>query len=199
MGEWDLNTNPDCDVDACADPVQDIGVEQIISHPNYNPSESEENDIAIIRLKKPAKLSYFVKPICLPLVKALLPNSTEVGKTFVIAGWGTTETGRRSHKKLKVEVREVEHSICKNKYANHTSKLTIFASQLCAGGEKDKDSCQGDSGGPLMGLYNDRKGGNYFYLVGIVSNGIGCGIAGWPGVYTRVSSYISWIQSNIRE
>ena len=46
------------------------------------------------------------------------------------------------------------------------------------------DSCQGDSGGPLV---CDGK------LVGIVSFGNGCAKPGFPGVYTKVESYLEWI------
>jgi len=54
------------------------------------------------------------------------------------------------------------------------------------------DTCQGDSGGPLMAFVN-----NTWVLAGLTSNGYGCAQAGYPGVYTRVSSLISFINANI--
>lgn len=66
--------------------------------------------------------------------------------------------------------------------------------QLCAGGEANKDSCYGDSGGPLMKLHERN---NQWILEGVVSFGTRCGTQNWPGIYTRVSKYLDWITSNI--
>jgi len=54
------------------------------------------------------------------------------------------------------------------------------------------DTCQGDSGGPLMAFVN-----NSWILGGITSFGHGCALAGYPGVYTRVSSFVTFIDSII--
>jgi secreted trypsin-like serine protease len=35
-------------------------------------------------------------------------------------------------------------------------------------------------------------------LYGLTSYGYGCALAGSPGVYTRISYYVSWIKSNIQ-
>ena len=53
---------------------------------------------------------------------------------------------------------------------------------------------QGDYGGPLMCL----EDGKYFQ-VGIMSYGSrqGCGLPGRPGVYTKVSSYLPFINAYI--
>ena len=48
--------------------------------------------------------------------------------------------------------------------------------------------------------YYERASVPYYFLAGIVSYGPkNCGTKDIPGVYTRVSSYIDWIQSNIKD
>jgi len=54
------------------------------------------------------------------------------------------------------------------------------------------DTCQGDSGGALMAFVN-----NTWVLAGLTSNGYGCAQAGYPGVYTRVSSFTSFINASM--
>ena len=72
----------------------------------------------------------------------------------------------------------------------------IGPNQMCAGGERARDSCSGDSGGPLMGL---NRFGPPYRIIGIVSFGVTrCGTANVPGVYTRVGKYLNWIMDNIR-
>ena len=89
-------------------------------------------------------------------------------------------------------MRRVGLEIVSNEACNAPSAYAggITSGMLCAGFRAGgKDSCQGDSGGPLV--VSDGSGG--FYQAGVVSWGEGCGTPNKYGVYTRVSSYQTWI------
>lgn len=68
----------------------------------------------------------------------------------------------------------------------------ILSSNICASGSNARSSCQGDSGGPKTVVINSRP-----VQIGIVSFGAerGCTL-GYPAVFTRVDSYLTWIASN---
>ena len=88
-----------------------------------------------------------------------------------------------------VRVPAITNAQCNSDYGG-----SITDTMLCAGypGVGGKDACQGDSGGPFV--CNDN--GNAV-IAGVVSWGNGCALADFPGVYARVTSALSWIQSNM--
>lgn len=94
LGEWDTTKDVDCEEeDNCADPVQDIPVSELIPHDSYVPtSKDQKNDIALIRLSRPAQFTDWIKPICLPVSQHLRGINFD-GVALTVAGWGKTENG----------------------------------------------------------------------------------------------------------
>ena len=72
--------------------------------------------------------------------------------------------------------------------------FNILGSQICAEGLSfGRDSCRGDSGGPVMSLNSEFQ----YVARGVVSYGGQKCNSEYPGVYTRVSRYLGWIDSVI--
>lgn len=176
---------------ACADDPVTVGVEEQIAHEEYRPlSRDQRYDIALLRLSRNVPSTNFIKPICLP------SNSSLSGKLFV-AGWGKTENRSASNVKLKLGLPLANKDQCDQTYVN--AGVQLGYGQICAGGQKGKDSCRGDSGGPLMAVEKLADGTSRWTSVGVVSFGPSpCGMQGWPGVYTRVIDFVPWIVSKLR-
>lgn len=88
---------------------------------------------------------------------------------------------------------------CNNYYdANRKLPNGLRDTQFCAidFSEQIMDTCLGDSGGPLQIklLANGRMNP---FIIGITSFGRACGDK-TPGVYTRISSYVEWIESELK-
>ncbi|XP_074036889.1 phenoloxidase-activating factor 3 [Leptinotarsa decemlineata] len=186
LGEYDLDKNEDCDPDAkyCA-PPQDFLIDFWVIHPHYK-KQFYLNDIALIKLDRPANFSCAnVQPICLPVEDVDLN-----GRDVVVAGWGITEKGLRSSVLTKVSVPVVKLRSCQIIYSRYAP---VTNTQICAGGKFGRDSCSGDSGGPLKAT-GSLNGTIKFIQYGIVSYGSKqCGAKGIPGIYTKVFSFMDWI------
>jgi secreted trypsin-like serine protease len=195
LGEQNLNRDDDR-----AQP-QNFGVKRLIKHENYIANESY-TDIALIELDREAIFTKFVRPAC------LWQEAQISSRTAIATGWGLLEfLGSQAEDLQKVTLSLLQNYQCSpfyNHIAKHTNELKwgIVDSQVCAAAVEGgrlvggKDTCRGDSGGPLQINFKDNP--CVYYVVGITSfSSIGCGEENSPGVYTRVSEYIDWIESKV--
>ncbi|XP_029343087.1 venom protease isoform X2 [Acyrthosiphon pisum] len=169
----------------------DYKVVERVVHPKYN-STYVYNDIALFRLEVEVKFSEHVRPVCLNTVQNLSFDMTTA------TGWGRTSTnGMISPDLLKVDLSLISNENCKYSYPQSANPRINFGiledSMICAGDIVDGgDTCTGDSGGPLQIKHPD-----YICMssqIGITSFGKYCGNRYSPGVFTRVSKYVPWIE-----
>ena len=157
-----------------------VDVKAAFVHQKFN-SETLDNDIALMHLAVPVTT--------VPII-ALNHRMLKGGTMVKVAGWGNTLTEGSNYPVdlMQVTMPVIELETCNESYQ------TLSENMLCAGYmDGSKDSCQGDSGGPLIYFENGQ-----YLLSGIVSFGgteiEPCGALDYPGVYTRVSKYIEWIE-----
>uniref|UniRef100_A0A3B3Q622 Venom peptide isomerase heavy chain-like n=1 Tax=Paramormyrops kingsleyae TaxID=1676925 RepID=A0A3B3Q622_9TELE len=165
--------------------VNDFNIVKSVIHHKYN-DEDLSFDIALVRLDRPVRVPG-VGPY-----PYLGDSKDNYEGPCCVAGWGQiTENDPlpvpRTLQEVTVPI--VPNDSCKKSYPDLKPEM------ICAG-KSGKDSCQGDSGGPLMCISKDGSK-EIWKLAGIVSYGIGCGRAAFPGVYTRVSSYRDFITIKI--
>ncbi|XP_061446252.1 serine protease 33-like isoform X1 [Rhineura floridana] len=177
-------------------------VSQIIVHPSYA-GEGLSADIALMQLKEAVNFSRTILPVCLPSTSD--PDTFPVGMVCWVTGWGLISADgyfiARSLQELEVPILGVEE--CDQMFhedSNGTETVPqghrlIYKDMICAGyPDGKKDTCQGDSGGPLVCKQN-----GIWFLAGVVSFGLDCAKPKRPGIHTRVTSYLDWIQHTMSE
>ncbi|XP_021693820.1 transmembrane protease serine 9 isoform X2 [Aedes aegypti] len=172
--------------------AQQYKIERFQRHPEHKFS-SFYFDIAIITLERTVTINDVVTPAC-------LWNQPEVDFPRLEAvGFGQTSyAGDKTPILLKVQLSPISNDECAKFHNSDIRKLRsgIVDTQVCARDSK-MDTCLGDSGGPLqIKLMSNHR--STPYVVGITSFGVFCGTAA-PSVYTRVSSYISWLETETGE
>ncbi|XP_053547790.1 trypsin [Bombina bombina] len=158
---------------------QFIDADKVILHPEYNPSNID-NDIMLIRLATPATLNEYVQPISLPT------RCDPAGTQCLLSGWGNTQSNGVHFPDV---LQCLDAPILSNQECSNAYPKRITDNMTCMGYlEGEKDSCQVDSGGPAV--CNGE-------LQGVISWGTGCALPGLPGVYAKVCNYISWIEETM--
>lgn len=173
-----------------------LALAQIIVHPGWN-SSSSSNDVALLRLASPVPLNgSTVAAISLPTGSnaAAWPAA---GSKALLTGWGIWDNSDPLHPVTPNVLQGAVISVltspsaaaCGDWGARYQSQLMLCAGVYPGG---DQGACMGDSGGPLVAGIGDVP-----VLAGLTSWGRGDCAAdpSWPGVYTRIATFVPWIMS----
>jgi hypothetical protein len=183
--------------DDLSQPREQFSIKRIVVHPGFS-SEKMQNDLALIELNHPwsgetAHLSFGLESDP-PGLSEIDPHGRMLG---LVLGFGysfaeSRDASTNSSSQLReVTVPYVNPARCSARYGEK-----VTDAQICAGFERGgADACRGFSGAPLLAFTSHGCP----YVVGIVSWGEECGRARGYGVYSRVSSYIDWIKSNVSD
>ncbi|MBR8639295.1 serine protease [Streptomyces tuirus] len=155
---------------------QEVAVRDTWVNPAYD-SVSNVGDFAVLTLAEALPVGSVI---------GMAPDGDSayaVGGVATVYGWGDTSgAGDYPNSLQAARVRVLPDALCEDAYPGGADGTYDAGSMLCAGeAEGGRDACQGDSGGPLVARGR---------LIGLVSWGIGCGRAGHPGVYVRVSDLV---------
>ncbi|KAL7884913.1 hypothetical protein AOLI_G00076830 [Acnodon oligacanthus] len=143
------------------------------------------NDIALIKLQTPVQFSDTIQAACLPEAGQILPNNYPCYATY----WVRHVTGGSITGILKQAlVLVVDHSICRQSdwWGN-----VVTEKMLCVKRYDLQTSCIGESGGPL----NCKRSDGTWDVQGVkmLSSSLSCNHPSKPPLFTRVASYIGWI------
>lgn len=170
-----------------------------VPHPSYD-AWLTDNDFMLVFLEIPVQSSN------VEYVRLNTDSSVpQVNAPVTVMGWGdideSDDVSTLSNVLREVEVNVISNDECAESEGNTVWGETenyahgqITNNMLCAQ-EDGVDACQGDSGGPLVSKGTGSDGGDV--QVGVVSWGIGCAHADFPGVYARVSAQYDWIREEV--
>lgn len=150
-------------------------ISEFIAHPSYKDTKRNFFDIAVLLLENEFPLGPSINYIQLPTQNENVP----IGKMATVAGWGSNRENGNYSKKLRVtEVKIHENKDCAQ---------NINDQMICAGDiEGNHTICYGDEGAPLI---HDGV------QIGIATYVLNCNTPNFLAKYTRVSSFITWINS----
>lgn len=154
-------------------------------HPDYNPNNMN-NDIATLIL--PAHVGF--TPEIQPLNLAIETAGSFAGELATVTGWGRTsdESAANSPQLQYAQNNVITNADCWSFYA-----AIVIPSTICISNTGGRGICNGDSGSPLT------VGGSGFRTqIGVASfwSTVGCAV-GAPSAFARVSSFRTWINSNM--
>jgi len=167
-----------------------LGISGITINPSWNPT-TFNGDIALLQLTTPLTYSNNVQPIALPLAQD--PTTwPAAGTAAQISGWGSTSFGGATSDSLltaNVTILSGPNDNTCGSYGNSFTSDDKICAGVIGGGI---DTCQGDSGGPLV--VSAAAG---MVLSGLTSVGNDCALANFPGIYTRITTFLPWINQYV--
>ncbi|XP_017768686.1 PREDICTED: serine protease persephone-like [Nicrophorus vespilloides] len=182
VGDSNLTSNTDK-----LDP-QNFTVVNAIMHPNYT-KPLRYHDIGVLELDRPIIVNKFAKPACLHFNERISETNLK------LVGFNDNSATNFLY---TLTVAEADKRVCNFHFNLPMYKELLpdgqdLKTQICASGFLKFSPCQRDTGGPMQvhnWAYTEGR-----LLIGVTSIEKLCNGKNAPGLYTRISYYIPWIES----
>lgn len=154
-------------------------VASVSVHQNYD-NYLLNSDVALIHLKFPLVYNKLVQPI-----KYAVSGSNFEDQLCTLSGWGITAINSKIpyNNLQEIQLTVLKQTVCTE------GNWRVTDNHICTAAISNKGPCKGDYGGPLV--INGTQ-------VGILSFSSDPCAKGQPDIYTRVTSFIAWILTNLK-
>lgn len=173
--------------------TQQIAAADIKIHPEYD-AQNLRNDLAIIRLKTPVRLSPYVRPVCLWDETG---NSVKLPKgEGSLIGWGYDNQGRITDRLTQVKIKATNLDKCKK-----PGLVDVISDKtLCGTFTQNNEICAGNSGSGLVYLREGQKPvwqlRGVLYVSAILQDNYVCDESN-SVAFTDITKYSKWISQSI--
>lgn len=161
--------------------LQRVTFSTVMLMPFWNPNNSFNNDLALVRVDTPFTVSNTVQPA--RLARRRDREAAFLNQQSIVSGWGSvTPWVSQQMRFLRNQI--MGRFACTLGYPGMTGPMNI-----CTSGAVNAP-CQGDSGAPITVQEADTEQ----TVVGVLSFGSALGCSSTrPAVYTLVGPYFAWI------
>ncbi|KAJ8916283.1 hypothetical protein NQ315_016424 [Exocentrus adspersus] len=156
----------------------EVQSKNLIPHKDYNRNKISD-DIGVVALDEDVELNEYVNVVAL----ASRDAGNYEGDSVRISGWGHLHD---KNDDTSQTLQEANTTVISNQQCKQAFSIVID-SEICTLGSSGQGTCHGDSGGPLI-VDNIQ--------IGIASYTTDGCLSGYPSAYTRISSYLDWLEEN---
>jgi secreted trypsin-like serine protease len=176
-------------------------IENFTFHQDFSMSpKCCQDDISILRLERPVRISNKVNIICLPFMLRNLKGRVELAddENIIAAGWGLTKAGNKHANSLKQAVMRIKNDDGLCGASQYWQSRSVYCHIDDVGNRTG--ICNADSGGPVMFYYMQR-----WYIMGVLSHFAVDSKNGFsheclphnPSFSVKVDVYAEWIKDNL--
>ncbi|MDF1630035.1 MAG: serine protease [Alcanivoracaceae bacterium] len=187
-------------------------VQRIIAHPQYGVADgSDDSDIVLIQLS--SKTVFDTVSLADSTIMGELESSSLLDDVIRAIGWGvydgddfTVTRGEASGSQpdflqsVALDYLPFSDKKCRTAWGGLTTNMICaWEPQPDADDTFGEDACFGDSGGPLLlpedTLLSSGRTAHHWLLGATSFGSVSCDSSDTPGIYTRLASFDSWIES----